>query len=88
MIVLVQCRDRVGLVAAVTGVLAAEKLNIVSLREHVDKVINRFFIRVEVEQEGNGILLENQLQAVLPEGALITVNPSPQKKIVVLRGKK
>src|SRR5258706_5112178 len=84
MIVVMQCKDQVGLVAAVTGVLAAAGQNIVSLREHVDKAGNRFFMRIEMEQDGNGPELELQLQAVLPEGALITVNPLPQKKIVVL----
>ncbi|HSC36364.1 MAG TPA: formyltetrahydrofolate deformylase [Chitinophagaceae bacterium] len=84
MIVVIQCKDQVGLVAAVTGVLAAAGQNIVSLREHVDKAGNRFFMRIEMEHDGNGPELELQLQAVLPEGALITVNPLPQKKIVVL----
>jgi formyltetrahydrofolate deformylase len=84
MIVVIQCKDQVGLVAAVTGVLAAAGRNIVSLREHVDKAGNRFFMRIEMEQDGNGPELELQLQAVLPEGALITVNPLPEKKIVVL----
>jgi len=84
MIVVIQCRDQVGLVAAVSGVLAGEGLNIVSLREHVDKVENRFFIRIELEQEGNGAVLAHKLQRVLPPGALITVNPLPEKRIVVL----
>ncbi|WP_315825032.1 ACT domain-containing protein [Paraflavitalea speifideaquila] len=43
MIILIQCMDRVGLVAAISGVLARQQLNIVSLREHVDKAENRFF---------------------------------------------
>jgi formyltetrahydrofolate deformylase len=36
MVILIQCKDRVGLVAAITSVLAARNLNIVSMREHVD----------------------------------------------------
>ena len=84
MIVVIQCRDQVGLVAAVSGVLAGEGLNIVSLREHVDKAENRFFIRIEAEQDASGAVLEHQLQRVLPPGALITVNPLPEKRIVVL----
>ncbi len=43
MIILIQCRDQMGLVAAISGVLAAEQMNIVSLREHVDKPANLFF---------------------------------------------
>src|SRR5690242_16031780 len=84
MIVVIQCKDQVGLVAAITGVLSGEQLNIVSLREHVDKVENRFFIRVEIEQEADASDLEVKLQQVLPPDALIIVNPLPDKKVVVM----
>lgn len=84
MIILIQCKDQVGLVAAISGVLAKEGLNIVSLREHVDKAENHFFMRIEIEQEANAPDLERKLQHVLPMDALITVNPLPEKKIVVM----
>jgi formyltetrahydrofolate deformylase len=84
MIVVIQCKDQVGLVASITGVLAKEQLNIVSLREHVDKVENRFFFRVEVEQEAGAADLESKLRDVLPPDAIITVNPLPEKKVVVM----
>lgn len=84
MIVVIQCKDQVGLVAAISGVLAKEQLNIVSLREHVDKAENRFFIRIEVEQEADALALEQKLQQVLPQDAVITVNPLPEKKVVLL----
>lgn len=84
MIVVIQCKDQVGLVAAISGVLAKEQLNIVSLREHVDKGENRFFIRIEVEQEADALALEQKLQQVLPPDAVITVNPLPEKKVVVM----
>jgi formyltetrahydrofolate deformylase len=84
MIIVIQCRDQVGLVAAITGVLAGEQLNIVSLREHVDKTANRFFIRVHVEQDADSGRLHEKLQQVLPAGAMIVVNPRPEKRIVVL----
>jgi formyltetrahydrofolate deformylase len=84
MIILIQSKDQVGLVAAITSVLAREQLNIVSLREHVDKTDNRFFIRVEVEQETASQALYQQLRDVLPPGADISVNPLPEKKLVVM----
>lgn len=84
MIILIQCRDQVGLVAAISGVLAAEEMNIVSLREYVDKQANRFFMRVEVEVEGEVPSLQQQLLRVLPPDALVNVNPQPKKRIVVL----
>src|SRR5258708_11067314 len=89
MIIVIQCRDQVGLVAAISGVLAEEGLNIVSLRENVDKADNRFFMRLEVEQSGDAVAaaLEKKMQVMLPPGALIQVNPLPDKRLVVLVSK-
>lgn len=84
MIIIIQCKDQVGLVAAISGVLAREGINIVSMREHVDTAENRFFMRVEVEQTHDAVSLETKLQAVLPANAFVQVNPSPEKKIIVL----
>ena len=84
MIIVIQCRDQVGLVAAITGVLAQLQLNIVSLREHVDPTENRFFIRIEADKETPKQILEQQLAPLLPSDAIISINPQPEKKIVVL----
>jgi formyltetrahydrofolate deformylase len=66
MIVVIQCKDQVGLVAAISGALAEEQLNIVSLREHVDKMENRFFIRVEVDQDTPSDILAQKMKSLLP----------------------
>ena len=50
MIIVIQCKDKVGLVAAISGVLANENINIISMREYVDTEDNRFFARVEIEK--------------------------------------
>ncbi|HEX9510401.1 MAG TPA: formyltetrahydrofolate deformylase [Puia sp.] len=84
MIVVIQCKDQVGLVAAISGILAEEQLNIVSLREHVDKMENRFFIRVEVDQDSPSNTLQQKMKNLLPPDAVVTINPLPEKKIVVL----
>ena len=84
MIIVIQCKDQVGLVAAISGVLAQEQLNIVSLREHVDRTESRFFIRIEVDGETVAATLQRKLATLLPAGTLISINPSPEKKIVVL----
>lgn len=84
MIIVIQCKDQVGLVAAISGVLAKEGINIVSMREHVDTAENRFFMRIEVEQNPDATILETKLHAVLPADAFVQVNPSPEKKIIVL----
>jgi formyltetrahydrofolate deformylase len=84
MIVIIQCRDQVGLVAAISGELTHAKLNIISMDEFVDKANNRFFIRLDVEQTINKQQLEFELKQLLPDDAIITINPIPEKKVVVL----
>ncbi|UYQ93181.1 formyltetrahydrofolate deformylase [Chitinophaga horti] len=84
MIIVIQCTDQVGRVAAISGVLSAEKLNIVSLREHVDVGQNHFYMRVHVEQDAPAGPLTEKLRAVLPADAIVQVNPQPEKKIVVM----
>ena len=87
MVIRIQCTDRVGLVASIAGVLSAIDINILSMREHVDTVQNRFFIRLVTAVTGaetDADTLTNQLQLVLPAAAEITVNPSPDKKIILL----
>ncbi|UOE50814.1 formyltetrahydrofolate deformylase [Mucilaginibacter sp. SMC90] len=86
MIIVIQCKDKVGLVAAISATLAKHLLNIVSMREHVDHNENVFFTRLEVE-DGDDAGLEESLRKILPEGAYISVNPEPVKKIVVLATK-
>jgi len=84
MLVVIQCKDRVGLVAAISGVLAGEGLNTISLREYVDSTENRFFIRVEVDRDVPKEMLEARLRALLPSEAVVSVNPHTEKKIIVL----
>jgi formyltetrahydrofolate deformylase len=84
MIIVIQCADQVGLVAAISSVVANQQLNIISMREYVDQAENLFFMRLEVEEIFNAAGLETQLAAVLPGDATIHINPLPQKKVVVL----
>lgn len=84
MVILIQCKDQVGLVASISGILVQPQLNIVSMNEHVDKAENRFYMRLEVEQATDVAALESWVKSVLPEDAAISINPKPQKKIVVL----
>jgi formyltetrahydrofolate deformylase len=84
MVILIQCKDRVGLVASIAGVMAQKNINIVSMREHVDIAANRFFARLVSEHHTEPEALLQDLQQVLPADAVISVNPEPEKKIVVL----
>lgn len=84
MVIVIQCSDKVGLVAATSNVLANNGINIVSMREHVDTNNTRFFIRIETEGELQSNNLESQLKQALPPDAIIHINPIPEKKIIVL----
>ena len=84
MIIVIQCTDRVGLVAAISGLLAQKEFNIISMHEHVDNTANLFFMRLEVDKTGGAEGLEENLRDILPENALIKINPLPEKKIIVL----
>ncbi len=84
MVILIQCRDRVGLVAAIAGLMAGKNINIVSMREHVDTVANQFFLRLVTGENDDAEMLTKDLSAVLPPDAYISVNPEPEKKIIIL----
>jgi formyltetrahydrofolate deformylase len=84
MIIVIQCTDRVGLVADISGLLSQEGLNIVSLREHVDTAENLFFMRLDVAGTADDTALAVKMQGVLPTDAIININPTPIKKVVVL----
>lgn len=84
MIIVIQCRDRVGLVGAIASVIAGQQLNIISMREHVDQSADLFFMRLVIEATADPETLEAQIRTVLPTDAMVIINPSPQKKVVVL----
>lgn len=84
MIILIQCKDRVGLVAGISGVLAQLQLNITSMGEYVAVAEDRFYMRVATAASTNIGALESALRKVLPDNAEITIHENPRKKIVVL----
>ena len=84
MIIVIQCADRIGLVAAISGLLSQKQLNIISMQEHVDKTEQLFFMRIEVDRTDGTPELETDLRAILPFGAIIKINPDAEKKIIVL----
>ena len=84
MVIVIQCKDSVGLVAAISTVLAEAGYNIVSMREHVDQEENKFFARIVVDHIADQRSLENAIEKVLPPNAVVKVNPLPEKNIVVL----
>jgi formyltetrahydrofolate deformylase len=68
MIIIIQCIDEVGLVAAISGLLAKQELNIISMHEHVDNTANLFFMRLEVDGASDANDLQYNLQKYFPKG--------------------
>lgn len=84
MIIVIQCKDQLGLVATISSLIAGAGLNIISMREHVEKSEARFFTRIEAEGNSDAAILQQQLQSALPADADISINPLPEKKIIAL----
>lgn len=84
MIILLQCTDRVGLVADIARVMADAELNILSMREFVNVDENRFFIRLEIDGITDAEKLKEGLLKILPADTQIRINPLPQKRIAIL----
>lgn len=85
-LILVQCRDAVGLVSRISHVLAGHGLNITAMREFVDEGQQQFFARIGCAGPATpeaGKLLD-ELKGNLPAGAQVQVNPRREKKVAVL----
>lgn len=83
MVILIQCKDSIGLVAAIAQVISKSNSNIIAMREYVDIAASRFFARIEIQEDTNTEALKAGLKQVLPSHADIHINPLPDKKIVV-----
>ena len=84
-LILIQCRDAVGLVASVTQVIAKHQLNITSMREFVDEENHKFFLRVVCSGKPESTpYLQTDLESKLPEQAKVSISPAKEKKLVVL----
>jgi formyltetrahydrofolate deformylase len=85
LLVLIQCRDEVGLVSNITRILASHRLNIIAMREFVDEEEQRFFARISCNGHiENEDALKIELEKTLPQSALIDVVPRADKSIAVL----
>lgn len=86
-IVLVEAPDAVGLVYKTTGVFFDLALNIVSTNEFVEPKEKRFFMRAEVVGEADNETLITLLKQRLPEDAVVRVETSRAKQIVIMATK-
>lgn len=80
----IQCPDRQGLISSITGVVFANHLNIMVMKEFVEPVSNTFFARLEISGLPDTGKLTSQLEQALPAGTIIQLHPSQKKDLVIM----
>lgn len=83
-ILLITCQDYKGLISKISTVIFENDLNILVMKEFVEEETNSFFMRSELSGELNKDRLYRALEAKLPAGASIVINPKQEKDIVLL----
>src|SRR3954466_15839076 len=84
-LLLIHCRDEVGLVHKITGVLFRAGYSIVSNHEFVDASAKLFFMRTAFMGAPAANALVDELRTLLPDGAHVRVASTESRPIVVLR---
>lgn len=85
LLVLIQCKDSVGLVTNITRVLAQHQLNIIAMREFVDEAEQKFFTRIECSGTVERYpILQQELLNNLPVDADVNLIPKTEKSIALL----
>jgi formyltetrahydrofolate deformylase len=82
-IVLIACPDQQGLIHHITGVIKRHGLNITDTHEFVDHIIDRFFMRIEVQGSTESLVLEKELKTVLPKSSFCQVRRLEKRKVLV-----
>lgn len=84
-LILIQCKDQVGLVANISQIIAKNKINIVAMREFVDEEEQLFFARITCSGIGlHDDTLKQNLVNVLPKNSKVTVSYHAKKSVAVL----
>lgn len=86
-VLLINCRDRPGLVHKITGVVFEHNLNIISNGEFVEKNDNHFFMRTEFSGDFDPKALMDQLNTILPRDVVITLRSKTRQEVIVLATK-
>jgi formyltetrahydrofolate deformylase len=86
-LLLINCPDQKGLTAGITRVLFENDLNLLQIKEHVDEPTAHYYIRITFTGPIQPEKLQKELQAALPSGTGISLDPRQKKEIVVLATK-
>lgn len=80
----IQCPDKKGLIASITGVLFNSNLNIMVMKEFVEPVSNTFFARLEISGEMDTEAVRVSLANALPGDTVIRLHPASKKRLVIM----
>ncbi len=83
----IKCSDAKGLIYKISNVLYKNALNIEKNSEFVDGENNKFFFRARLDGTIDTKKIEEELRAVMPSDAVITLKKKLKKKIIVLATK-
>jgi formyltetrahydrofolate deformylase len=81
---LIDTKDKKGLVYLVSKVLYKYELNIQSNAEYVDKEVNKFFMRTVFVGEFDDKQLLEDIKAILPNEARVRLTSNSKKDIIIL----
>lgn len=83
-IIKIACRDEKGLVHKITGILYEQSVNVTQTNEFVDEESDCFFMRISFTGPCDLALVQNQLNAILPDQAEVEIIPPMQKRVLIM----
>lgn len=86
-VLLIDCLDQKGLISKISTTLAESDLNIVEMKEHVDRTSNTFYMRCEFTGDGDMKALRDKISAHLPAKAKVVINPKKKKDVIIFATK-
>ena len=86
-VLLINSRDQKGLISKISTILYQNDLNIVEMKEQVDRESNTFYMRCEFTGNGNIEAIKEKISKELPADANLTLNPKKKKDVVILATK-
>ncbi len=81
---LIECKDKRGLIAKVTTLLHEHRCNIVSNNEFVDKALDHFIMRTEFQGKIDAEKIRKIIKRRMPKGAIVRLTPKHSTKSIVV----
>ncbi len=86
-VLLIDCLDQKGLISKISTTLSECDLNIIEMKEHVDRTSNTFYMRCEFTGDGDMKILRDRISSQLPDNANVVINPKKKKDVIIFATK-